>query len=1744
MKKMKQLKRGLSLLIALVMCASLVQLPVFAEGTENCEACDGTGKITCTACQGEGKVKTEADCPDCENGFLPAEDGEEPKTCKTCKTCQGSGTVQTEGDTCPVCDGTSKVTCSACSGTGKKPCEHTYDAVVTEPTCEKGGYTTHTCSKCGDSYTSDETEATGHKWDNEEPAYGETVTCTVCGKTYVAADEGINPAADGDGQETGYNGEDLPAGPDMSGTEVTVTPENAQYTLDGAYGSIDGKTIVFDVGEYPVLELGRGTKYAGSGTVYYNMHWNGGSWVKDDKNPVSLNELSTGNDGIVKTYHRPMRNVTFQMEEGAVLAGFKATDWFQGGESGPWDYVRDVQTQNNNPCYYLTREFDNITFDGLTINGQIWFWSAMAATTQKNITIKDCIFVGDESKMGQNTYPAIRLNSEQGANGYENLVITNNKMTNFFQGIHCQYPKGASIDGNEISNTTHNAIALQGTVEGKIEISYNTIAGAKDRAIRLGNIGATAEILVSGNTAIDSGDSDGEIMKAGTIAPGASVTIATDNNWGEGKSVHSGLLPVAEVGGKQFTTLQGAIAAAGEGDTVTVLASETPLEIKESIVISGKSVTLDLNEQTLNGSAANLFTVQSGAGLTITGNGRVTSTKKEIISCFGEAVIENGTFEVPNAGSLLSNAVMRVSGPSASLTFKQGSISASAHGVSGRFTAGMYGIYVENSASLVLGDADKKTSPAIDTFYPCVGMNNLTSPETPAANITIYGGSYTSYAEQPVYGTDHRCNTVLFLPASANVTIHDGTFTMANREDVEQNGPQYAISIPYHTAVNLTILGGEFTSTDDVIFKPEFDSKVTTTVPPDVKVSGGVFSSDVKEYCVSGLTTKQGADGRYTIEAAEGSAAQVVGGGAYPTLAEAIANCPDGGTVKLLTNVPENIEISGKNGITLDGNGFRITGAEGNDAHGINVYCSENVTLKNVSVTGAGKSGLAVNASSVTVEGTLDLSGNGGDGFWSTRMNVGYGENITGRHPTSLAFAEGAGLTGVEMIYSDSGDVERAKANGDTITIGDVPGLVKVVGVTGCPNCWITEAQAQASAAAMIARDGETTYYTTLQAAVTAAQEGDTVTLLKDSSTGVVAGQYKPTLTGAAFTLDLNGHSIRNPSTDDKHWYYGLTIQGLADVTVKNSGGPAEISAVSTYSGGISLWDQGRVTIESDDITVQGGAYGICGNGSQTTGTATITVKGGTVTATSETGAGIFNPHSGDLIIGEEGKETGPSISGGVGVQACAGHVTIYGGTITGTGADAREGKTGDGVIPDGAAVSIVERGYSSTPALTIYGGTFTTEKGPEAVISYSWRNDTSVADSWEDESEHIAVSGGSFSTAVRESHCAESFLPVQNSEGNYGVSGDTLTITGGAAVRANESFQLSVSPATTAAVVWSSSNEAIATVSPNGLVSGKAEGTVTITAKVGGAEATLEVTVTAAVQPEPTTTYKITFKIRDGVADEVQTYKEGEKVVPPTVENYTSGRYRYTFSGWSPALVETAQADATYTAQFTSRYTGGSGGGGGGGSSFFGGSSTTPQRPTVTVTDPETPLAETPFSFTDVKESDWCYEAVKYVSEKGLMNGVTGTTFVPNRTLTRGMLVTILHRLENSPKTETATSFPDVAEGRYFTEAIAWGSANGVITGYTDGTFRPDQPVSRQQMAVILYRYASLKGYDVSGEADLSAYNDVASIGNFASTAMKWANAVGLINGNKRGNLNPGNSATRAHAAAILMRFCENVAK
>ncbi len=177
---------------------------------------------------------------------------------------------------------------------------------------------------------------------------------------------------------------------------------------------------------------------------------------------------------------------------------------------------------------------------------------------------------------------------------------------------------------------------------------------------------------------------------------------------------------------------------------------------------------------------------------------------------------------------------------------------------------------------------------------------------------------------------------------------------------------------------------------------------------------------------------------------------------------------------------------------------------------------------------------------------------------------------------------------------------------------------------------------------------------------------------------------------------------------------------------------------------------------------------------------------------------------------------------------------------------------------------------------------------------------------------------------------------------------------------------------------------------------------------------------------------------------------------------------------------------------------------------------------------------------FNDVGKDDWFYDSVRYANENGLMKGISNTEFAPENDITRAMFVTVLYRIENEPQT-AAAAFIDIESGSYYEKAVAWASNNGIAFGISENQFAPDDNITREQMAAIIYRYATFKGYDITTSGSI-AYTDNGDISDYAKDAVIWAAEKSIMTGNTDGSFAPKANTTRAQAAAVFMRILENL--
>ena len=687
--------------------------------------------------------------------------------------------------------------------------------------------------------------------------------------------------------------------------------------------------------------------------------------------------------------------------------------------------------------------------------------------------------------------------------------------------------------------------------------------------------------------------------------------------------------------------------------------------------------------------------------------------------------------------------------------------------------------------------------------------------------------------------------------------------------------------------------------------------------------------------------------------------------------------------------------------------------------------------------------------------------------------------------------------------------------------------------------------------------------FVTLASAFANAEDDSTITLLRDVklTSGIDVRND--------VTLDLNGRTITISADPSVRNAFIVNSEGVT-FTIRDSGHTGAIRSNRTDNSNVISVSNGNLIVESGNISNQWYVIYVSGSGH-------ATVRGGTLTSEvasvlSTNGSNSESPdYSGNAVMNVEGGKlvstqdiaiyvpagtlnvSGGEIVGATAIYAKSGITNITGGTIQGTGEKRDFQHTSNGCYPTGDAIVIEACGYPNGEAtIQISGGSVSSDYN--TALAY-YQYGLNVA-------KKIEVSGGAFSTPVIKNFLASTV--------RYVVS-NTDNIT-------SYSYHANI-------------NDAIVAAGSTGTIQAADKGAATYTVTFdyndpSKNDYTVSVVAGDSIQlPAPTrsgydfdgwyvksidTTYQageqVTINSDITFIAQWDRQSSGGGVSHPTWDGSSSSSDRYDID--KPSNVDngsikvspSSRAEAGDTVTITVTPDEGyeldelvvyDADGDEVDLDDEGDGAYTFEMPKSDVeievsfarisdADDETPVA----AFVDVADSDWYADAVQYVFANGLMAGTSDTTFSPNATTTRAMIVTILYRLEGTPAVTGTTAFTDVAAGQYYADAVAWAAQNGIVSGTSATTFSPDGVITREQMAAILYRYAQYKGYDVTAKADLSMFTDAAQVSTYATDAMAWANASGLISGTSATTLSPAGSATRAQVATILMRFCENIAK
>ena len=982
--------------------------------------------------------------------------------------------------------------------------------------------------------------------------------------------------------------------------------------------------------------------------------------------------------------------------------------------------------------------------------------------------------------------------------------------------------------------------------------------------------------------------------------------------------------------------------------------------------------------------------------------------------------------------------------------------------------------------------------------------------------ITINGGTFIGNIQSSGF---IACG--IYAPWKDIITVNGGNFTVNNGIGIVARAGQ------------VTVNGGTFTCTGSAkggVGDKKFDMDAAQCVYFDasnpaypaynsetdyIKLQGGKFSSDVSAYVAKGYVQNENG----TVEQlGETNAVAKVGDTYYKTLAEAVAAAKDGDTVTLLKNVVLNSTLTLNKNMTLDLNGCEISNGS---TMGTN-YLVSIAANANVSIVGD-KANSKISDSRSNAQGTI------------TAVVV-YGKLTV----------EGDNLT-----------ISRG-ANGIAVKVEDNPGTLTVNGGT------ITVDKPTQTSSQAIQNWGNAT----ISGGVF---NGDVDSYAYIAANKNYVGNMtieNGTFDGEVFAAQYTNDGVTWPTKSAKVSIVGGNFKvNIAEYYHNGNNGPQPVEKVNKPDNAA----ESEVTVSDGYFTVDPSAYCVTGKTGVTSDKDGYQYKVGTIEVKDEN----------EIKTDTQKGTTQATLSGEIAAdkrpaaQAVGKSVTPT--ALTDTTPITADDKaqvltelvknkkvklTDDGKIPAGTTVTVVKETYLDV-TVTAYDATSNTVS-MDIVPKY---NLIAVAKTGTDEktvtlksAQDAKVGSTEVKVTLPDAFKGKKVYINHNNGANLYVATANAT-TGEITFTTNgfSPFTFALSNPNVVAEVngnaYTSFQDAVNAVANGGtieIVGGNKNYTATISgsSKTFTVKNTLDSDITVKVNNDSKTvgknngTQSFTYtKPSSGGSGGSSSGKTTYKVTTSAVNN-----------GGVNASPSNAEKGATITITLSPdkgykldklTVTDGSGKT----------VSTVKKSDTVyTFTMPASAVkvgvsyvkaTETPSEtkFNDVSANDWFASAVDYVTGKGMMNGTADNTFSPKANTTRGMVVTVLYRLENQPST-SAASFTDVASGAYYANAVAWANANGIVSGYGSGKFGPNDKVTREQLAAILYRYAQYKKYDVSvGEdTNILSYDDAQSISSYAIPAIQWACGAGVVTGKSGSKLDPKGNATRAEVAAMLMRFCENV--
>lgn len=1188
---------------------------------------------------------------------------------------------------------------------------------------------------------------------------------------------------------------------------------------------------------------------------------------------------------------------------------------------------------------------------------------------------------------------------------------------------------------------------------------------------------------------------------------------------------------VAEISGTGYATLQAAVNAASSGDTIVLKKSISATEIGEKkqlqFVKADMNLTLDLNQNTITAEAGEAIAINA-ANITLT--------------------VKNGTIENSAEGNYSDGVYAYKESNNLTLTFENIVLKSRTQGLA------VQGLTSNSNVNIV--NSKITSAEELGIYYPPKsGTLTINDSEiTGVTGIVVKGSNLVVKGEKTIIsGTGPNVDPETYYTGAT-----DGSSALT------ETGDALYIESGYNDRdITVAVEGGSFTSANAQAVRMFIKNGETTSVKREVKVTGGTFSSDVSAYVAEGYVQNENG----TVEQlGETNAVAKVGNTYYKTLADAVAAAQSGETVKLLKNVTSANILKINQSITLDLGDytFELTGS-GKTARAIYINDGANVTIKANEKGGVKAATIALQ---VNAGGKLTIESGTYTGMYALALFSsdtkpaeailnngvfnGYIYTNGAGHDDHITFNGG---TYNKQVYLASGDKSTYTISNGTFknSLEIDAGRLDISGGTFTANI-DTSGNANHP---VTNNNGSGAYVGTL---VVCKPDGSSATgYIGDAVVNITGGTFENTF--------ANGETIVVAD-------FGKEQENVGDAKVTISDNAKIKGVVKAYASENNTGMNFSIT--GGYFTTDPSAYVASG---YVAGTSDVSGYSYKVVAKTNTGSvevkpAVAEPEVKVDKIPQADKEKVAAAAKTVSAPTLGAAAVDEAQKINEDKANEllKDVNVGDGdkklyvqsslkVEPTAYNETTKTLALEITPQYRVVASTATTAdkikldgntKNAQVVQDYQPMNITKAT--------VVTMElPADFASGVDK-------LSIQHTKSNGTVEYYTGTVAEQSGkhlltftTNGFSPFVISVPAASIGENVYPTLQAAVENVKNNEIIKlakDVDEATVVTVAKsikftvntdnktfnaakniVAGSNTTVKVTGESSPY-----TYEFTYtKPSSGSSGGSSSGKTTYKVTTSAVNN-----------GGVNASPSSAEKGATITITLSPdkgykldklTVTDGSGKT----------VSTVKKSDTVyTFIMPASAVkvgvsyvkaTETPSEtkFNDVSANDWFASAVDYVTGKGMMNGTADNTFSPKAHTTRGMVVTVLYRLENQPST-SAASFTDVTSGAYYANAVAWANANGIVSGYGSGKFGPNDKVTREQLAAILYRYAQYKKYDVSGAKSLDGYTDAQSVSSYAVPALQWANAAGVVTGKSGSKLDPKGNATRAEVAAMLMRFCENV--